>query len=109
LKLVESDSYYITRQNGIYIYVGKEYGNLYLPYKPDNGQIILIHKGVNADFAVISPGYDSIDLVGDYRTTITITKRNVMYAFIYVSGIYYEGSEYNRGMWKCFEWNSLEL
>lgn len=107
LKLVKSDSHYITRQNGIYIYVGEEYGNLYLPYKPDNGQIILICKGGNTDFAVISA--DGIDFVGESRTNITITKRNVMYAFIYVSGIYYEGSNLNPGMWQCFEWNRLEV
>ena len=101
---VETGDYYITRQKGLVIWNGTSEGNLYLPSQPEDGLMILVLQGGNAGFNIYAQGTDKIDTIGESVKNVGIRERGAVFAFIYVSNIFY-GTD-TAGLWECSKWDN---
>lgn len=101
---VTSNTYQITRQASLVIFIGKEEGNLYLPNKPEDGLMILILQGTNA-FNVRSQGTDEIDTVNESTDSVRISERGAVFAFIYAKDLSYRDNGIT-GLWECSKWDN---
>lgn len=100
-------TYSITTKNFI-VFNGSQSGDVYLPSNPDNGRFIIIAKSVKTNFNVHASGNDEIDTINESTTTVSLgnnANRGVMFAFIYISGITYEGKS-SSGLWQCARWEA---
>lgn len=100
-------TYSITTKNFI-VFNGTQSGDVYLPSNPDNGRFIIIAKSVKTNFNVHASGNDEIDTINESTTTVSLgnnANRGVMFAFIYISGITYEGKS-SSGLWQCARWEA---
>lgn len=101
---VNTGNYYITREKGLVVWNSASSGNLYLPNQPENGLMILVLQGGNGGFNVYAQGTDKIDTIGESVKNVGINERGAVFAFIYVSNIFY-GTD-TPGMWECSKWDN---
>lgn len=101
---VNTGNYYITRERGLVVWNSESSGNLYLPNQPENGLMILVLQGGNGGFNVYAQGTDKIDTIGESVKNVGINERGAVFAFIYVSNIFY-GTD-TPGMWECSKWDN---
>ena len=100
-------TYSITTKNFV-VFNGKQSGDIYLPSNPDDGRFVIIAKSTRVNFNVHASGNDEIDTINESTKTVSMgdnTNRGVMFAFIYVSGISYEGKN-SDGLWQCSRWEA---
>lgn len=100
-------TYSITTKNFV-VFNGIRSGDIYLPSNPDDGHFIIISKSTNVNFNVHASGNDEIDTINESTKTVSMgdnANRGVMFAFIYVSGVSYNGKN-SDGLWQCSRWEA---
>lgn len=104
---VTAGTHYISRERGFIIWNGTgDAGNFYLPANPEQGLMILITQGNNTGFNVYAQGNDEIDTIGESTHKVGINERGCVFAFIYVTGIYYGDKITTTGLWQCAKWDN---
>lgn len=100
-------TYSITTKNFV-VFNGKQSGDIYLPSNPDDGRFVIIAKSTKANFNVHASGNDEIDTINESTKTVSMgdnANRGVMFAFIYISGVSYDGKN-SDGLWQCSRWEA---
>jgi hypothetical protein len=102
---VSSVSYSITTQS-LVVYNAAQNGDIYLPANPASGRFVMIAiSSSNSTINVHAQGGAEIDTINESAESVTINERGSVFAFFYISGIYYGSAGSVTGLWQYAKWS----
>lgn len=103
-QFVATVSYSITTQS-LVVYNARQNGDIYLPSNPASGRFVMIALSSSGSVNVHAQGNDQIDTVNESKVSVTINERGAVFAFFYISRIFYGSAGTVTGLWQYAKWS----